>query len=100
MQPPAQIYKTPELEELCSHSVDIRQHSPHEGWREQDPLDLINSVLLCAKEACGQLDALGFSVRDIVSIGVTNQRETTVVWDRFTGEPYYNAIGECSNQHC
>lgn len=74
--------------------MDIVQHSPHEGWVEHDPLDLINSVLLCAREACGQLDALGFSVRDIVSIGVTNQRETTVVWDRFTGQPYYNAIGE------
>lgn len=37
---------------------------------------------------------LGYTVADIVTLGVTNQRETTVVWDRLTGEPLYNAIGE------
>lgn len=59
---------------------------------EQDPLDIVNTVLLCAREACCQLPSLGYTVRDIVSIGVTNQRETTVVWDRLTGQPLYNAI--------
>lgn len=64
------------------------------GWVEQDPLDIVNNVRLCVEEACKKLIDFGYSAKDIVSIGVTNQRETTVVWDKFTGEPLYNAIGE------
>lgn len=56
---PLQIYKAPDLEELCSHSVEIPQINPQEGWIEQDPLDIVNTVLLCAQEACKKLDDLG-----------------------------------------
>jgi glycerol kinase len=47
---------------------------------------------LCATEACYKLNQLGYNVKDIVAIGVTNQRESTVVWDKLTGEPLYNAL--------
>lgn len=79
---------------VCLHSVEIQQINPKVGWVEQDPLDIVNNILLCVQEACKKLPEFGYSVKDIVSIGVTNQRETTVVWDKITGQPLYNAIGE------
>lgn len=54
---------------------------------------LLETVHLCAIEACVKLEALGYLVSDIASIGITNQRETTVAWDKNTGKPLYNAIG-------
>ncbi|GAB0097837.1 Glycerol kinase [Sergentomyia squamirostris] len=86
------IFKAPHLEELCSHSVEINQISPCEGWVEQNPDEILQAVLLCASEACLKLEAMQYSVKDIVSIGITNQRESTVVWDRVTGKPLYNAL--------
>lgn len=47
---------------------------------------------LCAVEACKQLEKLGFSIDDIATVGITNQRESTVVWDKLTGVPLYNSI--------
>lgn len=77
---------------MCAHSVEVNQISPEEGWIEQDPKELLGSIELCIREACTHLDYLGYQVSDIVTLGITNQRETTVVWDKFTGEPLYNAI--------
>lgn len=81
------------MEELCKHQIEIKQLCPKEGWFEQDPIEILNAVLECATEACKKLEELGYSKQNIACIGITNQRETTVVWDKLTGQPLHNAIG-------
>ena len=62
---------------------------PHPGWVEHDPIEIWSSQIGSAAEA---LASAGLVNADIAAIGITNQRETTLVWDRATGEPIYNAI--------
>ena len=68
---------------------EFRQVFPQPGWVEHDPQEILASVLATVAEvlAAAQVDA-----DELVGIGITNQRETTVVWDRCTGQPVYNAI--------
>ena len=66
---------------------DIRQHFPRPGWVEHDPLEIWRGVAALMKRA-----ARGIPPRDIAAIGLTNQRETTVVWDRASGRPLHPAI--------
>jgi glycerol kinase len=61
-------------------------------WHEHDPLELVSSVNACIEQAVEKFTQKGFSAKQIKAVGITNQRETTVVWDRETGEPLYNAI--------
>jgi glycerol kinase len=68
---------------------EIQQHYPRPGWVEHDPEELWASVLAAASEA---LNAAGLAASDLVAIGITNQRETTLVWERRTGRPTQNAI--------
>lgn len=68
---------------------DFEQIYPNPGWVEHDPMEIWNSQLTTVKEA---MDKIGASFEEVDSIGVTNQRETTVVWDKETGEPVMNAI--------
>ena len=68
---------------------EFRQIYPQPGWVEHDPLEIWQSQLATAQEA---LAKAGLRAEQIASIGITNQRETTVVWNRATGEPIYNAI--------
>jgi len=68
---------------------ETTQLFPRPGWVEQDPREIWRTQLECAQEA---LTAANVGARDIAAIGITNQRETTIVWDRDTGEPLYNAI--------
>lgn len=69
--------------------VEFGQIYPHEGWVEHDPLEIYSSQAGVIGEAL----ARGDLVRgDLSAIGITNQRETTIVWDKATGEPVYNAI--------
>jgi glycerol kinase len=68
---------------------EFRQIYPQSGWVEHDPRDIWATQRDTARQALAQA---GLSGRDIAAIGITNQRETTVVWNRRTGEPIYNAI--------
>jgi glycerol kinase len=68
---------------------EFRQIYPAPGWVEHDPADLLASQLGSMRHA---LTALGAHSRDIAAVGMTNQRETVVVWERDTGRPVYNAI--------
>jgi glycerol kinase len=68
---------------------EFTQHYPQPGWVEHDPLEIWGGQAGVAAEA---LAYAGLESRDVAAIGITNQRETTVVWDRETGHPVYNAI--------
>ncbi len=68
---------------------EFKQIFPQPGWVEHDPEEIWSSQISVAVEALSRVDA---GPRDIAAIGITNQRETTVVWDRETGKPVYNAI--------
>jgi glycerol kinase len=68
---------------------EFEQRFPAAGWVEHDPYDILTSQLTAAVEV---LTRAGTRPRDVVALGITNQRETTVVWDRETGKPVYNAI--------
>lgn len=68
---------------------ELTQIFPKAGWVEHDPMRILEVQLKVAKRA---IEKLGIQAKDIAAIGITNQRETTVVWDRHTGRPIYNAI--------
>ncbi len=68
---------------------EFAQHYPQDGWVEHDPEDIWRTTLAVAKEAINKAEAGGGTV---TAIGVTNQRETTLVWERETGKPVHRAI--------
>jgi glycerol kinase len=68
---------------------EFRQIFPHSGWVEHDPEEIWSSQISTVREV---LHKAGFRASDVAAIGITNQRETTLVWDRKTGTPIYNAI--------
>ena len=68
---------------------EFTQHFPRPGWVEHDPEEIWATQVAVAGEAIARA---GVRARDIAAIGITNQRETTVVWERATGRPVYNAI--------
>jgi glycerol kinase len=72
---------------IASH--EFPQIYPNSGWVEHDPFDILTSQLSSAVDVLGKAR---LRPRDVVALGITNQRETTVVWDRETGRPVYNAI--------
>ncbi|KAJ6128589.1 hypothetical protein N7471_009806 [Penicillium samsonianum] len=81
-----------EGEPVASHQVEFSQIYPNPGWHEHDPLEIVTSAETCIEEAVQKFEAQGHTRSSIQSIGITNQRETTVVWNHETGEPLYNAI--------
>ena len=68
---------------------EIPQHFPASGWVEHDPSDLWSTAAGACREA---IERAGIAAGEIAAIGITNQRETTIVWDRRTGQPIHNAI--------
>ena len=74
---------------VAKGQVEFRQLYPRPGWVEHDPRDIFESQLASWRAA---LAAAGGSAGDVAAIGIANQRETVLVWDRKTGEPIYNAI--------
>ncbi len=74
---------------VASHNIEFEQIYPHPGWVEHRPQDILDSQVRSLKLA---VEKAGVNVGDIEAIGITNQRETTLLWDRATGEPLCNAI--------
>ncbi len=68
---------------------EFRQFYPQAAWVEHDPMEILTSQLSCAIEVLGKA---GARPRDVAAIGITNQRETVIVWERATGKPIYPAI--------
>ena len=76
--------------EMCSVAQkEFTQHFPKPGWVEHEPGEIWSTQLAVAREA---MTKIGASAEDISAIGITNQRETTIVWDKNTGQPVYPAI--------
>lgn len=75
-----------------SHQVEFPQYYPNPGWIEHDPEEIIDSIHTCLNEVSSQLHHMGIKSDQIKSIGITNQRETTVVWNKTTGAALHNAI--------
>src|ERR687889_230281 len=75
--------------EVGRHQLEHNQILPQAGWVEHDPVEIIERTNSVIKTTMGKL---GINASDLVALGITNQRETTVVWDKNTGRPYYNAI--------
>ena len=74
---------------IASHGIEFPQIYPKPGWVEHHPQDILDSQLNALKIA---VEKSGVSVNDIAAIGITNQRETTLLWERATGKPLCNAI--------
>ncbi|EHK27069.1 uncharacterized protein TRIVIDRAFT_91895 [Trichoderma virens Gv29-8] len=79
-------------EVVALHQLEFQQHYPHPGWHEHDPEELISSVEACVDGAVVEFEKQGHTREQIVAVGITNQRETTVVWDKTTGKALHNAI--------
>jgi glycerol kinase len=77
------------LRPVAAEQQEFAQHFPAPGWVEHDPADLWATTLACAR---GAIARAGLAAADVAAIGITNQRETTLIWDRATGEPIHRAI--------
>ncbi|EPS40402.1 hypothetical protein H072_5781 [Dactylellina haptotyla CBS 200.50] len=79
-------------EPVAKHQEEFAQIYPHAGWIEHDPYVLIQSVRNCIEVATAKFLAEGYQPKDIRAIGITNQRETSVIWDVRNGKALHNAI--------
>lgn len=78
---------------IGSHQVEFTQFYPEAGWVEHDPMEILESARLCMSKALDKATADGHNVDNgIKAIGITNQRETTVIWSKSTGSPLHHAI--------
>src|SRR5215469_1991173 len=68
---------------------EFEQHYPQLGWVEHDPMEILTSQVSCAIEVLAKANV---RPRDVAGVGITNQRETVIVWDRATGRPIHPAI--------
>ena len=76
-------------ESVAIHQLEHEQIYPKPGWVEHDALEIWQNTQEVIKAA---MQKAGASSRDIAAVGITNQRETALVWDPRTGKPYYNAV--------
>ncbi len=74
---------------LAAHAIEFKQHYPQPGWVEHDPEDILNTQITALQKA---VEMSGVEVQDIAAIGITNQRETTLLWEKDTGRCVHNAI--------
>ena len=74
---------------VARHQLEHAQHYPRAGWVEHDPLEILDRARAVIRGALARAELL---VEDLAAVGITNQRETAVVWDRHTGQPIHPAI--------
>lgn len=86
------LFRANTTEVVASHQESLSSIFPQEGWVEQDPMEILRVVEKCIQCTVEKLEKIGGSVTDIAAIGITNQRESVVVWDKHTGEPLHNLI--------
>lgn len=86
------VFSSQTAELLTYHQQEVALLYPKEGWVEQDPLEILQVVKNCVEQTIENLKKLDIDPADIVAVGITNQRETTIVWDPTTGQPLHNAI--------
>lgn len=86
------VYESDSGELVTSHQIEVRQIFPQAGWVEMNPREIFDTVIDCINRVAENMNSMNISVSEIVSIGIANQRETTIVWDRVTGKALYNAI--------
>lgn len=77
---------------VAVYQVELTQIYPKPGWVEHDPLQLVEACRTCVQEMSSQLVAKGIELDQVKALGIANQRETSILWDRRTGEPVGNAI--------
>lgn len=77
---------------VAAYQVELTQIYPKPGWVEHDPLQLVEACKKCLTEVAAQLIAKNIDLDQVQALGIANQRETSLVWDRRTGEPVGNAI--------
>ncbi|WP_430782666.1 glycerol kinase GlpK [Actinoplanes sp. G11-F43] len=75
--------------EVARHQLEHEQILPRAGWVEHNPIEIWDRTVTVVRTA---MQKANLSASDLAAVGITNQRETTVVWDKRTGRPYYNAI--------
>ncbi len=78
-----------EARPVASAQLELEQHFPRPGWVEHDPFEIAEAAVTVSRQAVA---SAGLTLTDITAIGIANQRETTVVWERETGRPVANAI--------
>lgn len=83
---------------MTCHEEPLEAHSPQSGWVEFDPAEIWERIRVCIERAVQNLELLEIDLRDMVAVGVCNQRETSVLWDRATGEALCNAVGWCDTR--
>ncbi|CAP35904.1 Protein CBG18455 [Caenorhabditis briggsae] len=86
------VFEADTGELVTSHQIEVRQLFPAAGWVEMDPMEIYDTVISCIQKTIEKLENLGITADEIKSVGVANQRETSIVWDKTTGKPLYNAI--------
>ena len=86
------VYESDSGELVTSHQIEVRQIFPQAGWVEMNPREIFDTVIACMNRVAENLNSMNIPVSEIVSIGIANQRETTIVWDKVTGKSLYNAI--------
>ncbi len=74
---------------ISQHEMSVMQYYPQDGWVEQSAEELWSNTLECCRQA---IKKINLSAKEISAIGISNQRETTIVWDKKTGQPIYHAI--------
>ena len=83
------VFDVQDARPVASAQVELRQFYPQPGWVEHDPEEIFRATVAVCREAVQKAD---LRMRDIAALGITNQRETTVLWERATGTPVANAI--------